>query len=136
MATIEPNLWVFYEITAKALDANKTAREQFFAQLRAEIEGLSEGTESQIKIAFIQLENWSSDTVQSLMRSKKEKKSIKVANHQNNVIPKAVYITFETLGDLKTTKRLIESNEKNLASKILLTRLNLQTCPTPGSIHW
>lgn len=53
MATIEPNLWVFYEITAKALDANKTAREQFFAQLRAEIEGLSEGTESQIKIAFI-----------------------------------------------------------------------------------
>ena len=62
-ASIDPNLWQMYEATSRI--ENRTPTESFFSNLRTEIEGLRDEEDSRgnIKIALIELENWTSETV-------------------------------------------------------------------------
>ena len=62
-ASIDPNLWQMYEATSRI--ENRTPTELFFSNLRTEIEGLRDEEDSRgnIKIALIELENWTSETV-------------------------------------------------------------------------
>jgi hypothetical protein len=62
-----------YEATSRI--ENRTPTESFFSNLRSEIEGLrdEEGSRGNIKIALIELENWTSETVSQLIQKKKNK---------------------------------------------------------------
>ncbi len=68
-ANIEPNVWLMYQLTARM--ENKTASESFLTQLRTEMEGLGEGSDStgNIRIAFIEFENWEANTVTELIKA-------------------------------------------------------------------
>ena len=73
------------------------------------------------------------------MIQKKKKKLENAAEEDptnQSRVPVAVYITFQTLGDLKSMKKLIANNSTDIRSKILLTRLEFKECPPPGSIVW
>ena len=70
----------------------------------------------------------------------KKKKKLENAAEEDSAnqsrVPVAVYITFQTLGDLKSMKKLIANNSTDIRSKILLTKLEFKECPPPGSIVW
>ena len=85
-----------YEATSRL--ENRTPAESFFSNLRTEIEGLRDEEDSRgnIKIALIELENWTSETVNQLIQKKKKKLENAAEEDPTNQsrVPVAVYITF------------------------------------------